>query len=363
MLIKYIKYLGETQGEIMSKINKKISMLIVLILCLTVASFVLVACKASNKEKVYLITMDGTDEHWVRVHKGAKEAYDAATDKNFDFEWSTPTEGNGTNDKQQIALIEQATANNAKVIILAAAVSPDATANAVKEAIGNGVKFIYVDSPASVTGDGIIQTVKTDNEAGGYQGGKELVKRLKESSKEEELKGKTIQIYLPDATAGVLSRAAGFKKAVEEDEFKTQQEESGKEPKDTQDKANALITDDSIVAFYGVNEGTTVGIGNAIKENKGTTKVGAGFDASSNIDSHLKDGSLLFTVQQQPDVMGKTTMATAIKFMNGEDMSSINKDVATETVIHDKDNLRVSNMHLSSTNNFWYALPIRKDVA
>ena len=83
-------------------------------------------------------------------------------------------------------------------------------------------------------------------------------------------------------------------------------------------------------AFFG----STVGTGNAIQE-AGQTVIGVGFDKSDTILNLIKNGYILCTMAQNPDVMGYEGIQTAVKALEGEDVgeefidtgvSVINKD-------------------------------------
>lgn len=88
------------------------------------------------------------------------------------------------------------------------------------------------------------------------------------------------------------------------------------------------------VGIFGANEGSTVGTGNAIQE-AGQTVIGVGFDKSDTILNLIKNGYILCTMAQNPDVMGYEGIQTAVKALEGEDVgeefidtgvSVINKD-------------------------------------
>ena len=95
-----------------------------------------------DKYKVYLITMDQMDQHWVTVDQGAKKAADELG--NVDYQWLAP---DVKDDAKQIESINNAIAGGADAILLAAN-GPDAVTATLKEADSEGIKIVYVDSPA-----------------------------------------------------------------------------------------------------------------------------------------------------------------------------------------------------------------------
>ena len=70
------------------------------------------------------------------------------------------------------------------------------------------------------------------------------------------------------------------------------------------------------MGFFGTNEGTTVAIGNAIKEAAAESVV-VGFDTSDAVLSLVADGTIYATMQQNPQVMGHDGMSIAIQALEG----------------------------------------------
>ena len=89
--------------------------------------------------KIYMISMDQMDQHWVNMDKGCQEA--VAELGNVDYKWTAP---DVKDDAKQIECINNAVADGAQAILLAAN-GPDADVAALKEAEAAGVKIVYVD--------------------------------------------------------------------------------------------------------------------------------------------------------------------------------------------------------------------------
>lgn len=260
--------------------------------------------------KVYLVTMDQMDQHWVNVNSGAEKA--AKELGNVDLKWVAP---DVKDDAKQIEMVNQAIADKTQAIIVAAN-GPDAITNVLEEAASKDIKIVYVDSPANKPVG--VQTIATDNVAAGKQAGDILIAALKE-------KGVTsgeIGILNTNASSNsTLDRESGFRSAFEGTEFKileTQYTEG--DPSRSKDAATNYIAQ-GVVGLFGANEGTTVGVGNAIKEAGSDKVLGVGFDKSDMILSLVKDGSLLATMAQNPDVMGYEGVMSAVKAIKGETVS------------------------------------------
>lgn len=256
--------------------------------------------------KVYLITMDQMDQHWVNVDAGAKKAAGEAS--NVDYKWLAP---DVKDDAKQIECINNAVAGGANAILLAAN-GPDAVTSALEEAENSGVKIVYVDSAADYPA---IQTLATDNEAAGKTAGTEMLKALEAAGVKE---GKIGIVNVNAATASCVARETGFRSAFEGTAFELLETQYGDgDAAKSKDIAANYITS-GVVGIFGANEGSTVGIGNAIQE-AGDTVVGVGFDKSDTILDLIKNGFLLATMAQNPDVMGYEGMKTAVNALSGAD--------------------------------------------
>lgn len=275
---------------------------------------------ATEKAKVYLITMDQMDQHWQNVNKGAEEVAAANSDL-IEYKWSAPDK---KDDAQQIDKVNNAVADGAKVILLAAN-GPDAISSALKEAAAKGVKIVYVDSPANFPSEA---TFATDNKAAGKTAGEQMLAELTAQGVTTGDIG--IINVKPDTTSCVL-REEGFRSAFEGSGFNilTTQFCEGDAAK-SQDAAANFISQ-GCVAIFGTNEGGTVGVGNAIKS-AGKAVVGVGFDKSDTILGLIKDGALLCTMAQNPDQMGIQGMEAALTLLNGGSISTKNVDTGVSVI-------------------------------
>ncbi len=264
-----------------------------------------VGAAAAEKHKVYLITMDQMDQHWVTVNAGAEKA--VAELGNIDFKWLAP---DVKDDAKQIEAVNNAVAGGAEVLLVAAN-GPTAISAALKEASEAGVKIVYVDSPADFPA---IQTLATDNEAAGVTAGKEMLKALEAAGVAE---GKIGIVNVNAATASTVAREKGFRAAFEGTKFELLETQyCDGDAARAKDIASNYITQ-GCVGIFGANEGSTVGTGNAIQEAGGNV-VGVGFDKSNMILSLIKNGFLVATMAQNPDVMGYEGVKTAARALAGE---------------------------------------------
>lgn len=295
--------------------KKLFAMLLVLVLAL--------GCTAALAEEytIYLITMDLEDMHWVSVDQGAQDAVAEAKEEGIDirYVWSGPTVGK--NDAAQIECINNAYADNANVILLASN-GPETEVATIEQYNADGVKFIYVDSPAN--SDVALCTLATDNTAAGQLAGETLLAALADAGITE---GKVGIVNINTATVSTQYRENGFRAAFEGSNFEILETQYGEgDAAKSQEIATNFITE-GVVALFGANEGATVGVGNAIAAEEGSTVLGVGFDKSDAILNLVVDGKLVATTAQNPYNMGYYGIKDAIEYLtNGteefEDMDT-----------------------------------------
>lgn len=270
--------------------------------------------QAATDAKVALITMDSIDQHWVTLNEGAQKA---AEELGVTVDFMAP---NTKDDALQIEQVNNAVAGGYDAILVAAN-GPDAISGALKEAAAAGVKIVYVDSPANVDA---VATFSTDNAAAGKKAGEEMLKAFEAAG---VTSGDIGVINVNAATDSCVKREEGFRSAFEGTDFNILETQycEGDAAK-SQSSAENFITQ-GVVGIFGANEGSTTGIGNAIKASGKTDIVGVGFDKSDAIMNLINDGYLLCTMAQNPDVMGYEGVKAAVAAINGEDL----KGAVTDT--------------------------------
>ena len=273
---------------------------------------------AEEDISVILITMDSIDQHWVSVDAGAQKA---AEELGVTYQWMAPDK---KDDAQQIERVNNAIAAGADAIVIAAN-GPDAVTAALEEAQAEGIKIVYVDSPANLEAEA---TFSTDNEAAGKLAGEEMLKELEAQGITE---GSIGIVNVNASTDSALKREAGFRSAFEGTDFELLETQYGEgDAAKSQDIADNYITQ-GVVGIFGTNEGSTVGVGNAIK-GAGGGVIGVGFDKSDAILSLIEDGSLLCAMAQNPDVMGYEGVKAAVAAVKGEELPETNVDTGVSVL-------------------------------
>ena len=283
------------------------------------------AVKANKPYKLALITMDSIDQHWVTLNEGAQA--EAKAD-GVEVKFMSP---DTKDDSKQIECVNNAVAGGVDGIMIAAN-GPDAISSSLKEAKEKGIKIVYVDSPANVEAEACFAT---NNKAGGKTAGEEMKKALEAQG---ITKGDIGIISTNASTQSTVDRENGFREAFEGSDFKVLETQycDGDAAK-AQTIAENYITK-GVVGIFGGNEGSTVGIGNAIKASGDNKIVGVGFDKSDTIKSLIKDGYLLCTMAQNPDVMGKKGVDALVECLNGKELKG--EVVDTGVSVLNKENMQ-----------------------
>ena len=276
----------------------------------------------SKDIKIALITMDSIDQHWVTLNEGAQKA---AAELGVTVSFMSP---NTKDDAQQIECVNNAVAGGYQAIVVAAN-GPDAISSALKEAAGNGVKLVYVDSPANVDAEA---TFSTDNEAAGKTAGEEMIKALEAAG---ITSGKIGIVNVNAATDSTVKREKGFRSAFEGKGYELMETQYGEgDAAKSQTIAENYITQ-GVVGIFGCNEGSTTGTGNAIKASGKSDIIGVGFDKSDAIMNLINDGYLLCTMAQNPDVMGEEGVKAAVAAINGESLGGKVTDTGVSVISKD----------------------------
>ena len=287
---------------------------------LSIALVLMLAASAlAAGEQIALITMDSIDQHWVTLNEGAQKA---AEELGVTVTFMAP---NTKDDAQQIEQVNNAVAGGYQAIIVAAN-GPDAISSALKEAASQGVKIVYVDSPANVEAEA---TFSTDNKAAGKTAGETMLAKLTEMG---VTTGSIGIINVNAATDSCVMREEGFRSAFEGTEFTLLETQYGEgDAAKSQSIAENYITQ-GVVGIFGCNEGSTTGAGNAIKASGSDAIVGVGFDKSDAILGLIEDGYLLATMAQNPDVMGYEGVKAAVAALNGESLGGAVTDTGVSVL-------------------------------
>ncbi len=257
---------------------------------------------------IYLVTIDKTDQHWADINKGA---FDMAGFLGVSYHWVAPK---SKDTKMQIELLNQAIEAGANAILIAVN-DPILMSSVIEDAKAQGVKIIYVDTPAY---EEAVTTLSTDNYSAGMEAGKAMIYELNELGIRS---GRLGIIGVNEVTDSIVKREAGFREAIRQDGryiLVPADYENG-DPQASEEAATMMMMNyPDLVGLFGTNEGSTVGVGRAIRSSKKEV-IGVGFDKSNEILELLRDGSLKATIAQNPYTMGYLGVAEAFAALKGLD--------------------------------------------
>ncbi|MDF2908218.1 MAG: periplasmic binding protein/LacI transcriptional regulator [Herbinix sp.] len=258
--------------------------------------------------EVYLITTDKEYQYWDYINQGAA---DMAAAVGINYTWDAPEERNVN---KQIDIINRAVEIGVDALLIAAD-DPKRISGVVEDAKAKGVKVIYVDSPAF---EEAITTLATDNYEAGVRAGETMISILDNMG----ISKGSIGIIGYEGKANTALRERGFRDTLAKDVrfnvLETINTARG-DATQAQEAAEQLIKDnEDLVALFGINEGTSVGVGNAIRDN-GNRFVGVGFDQTDVMMELLREGSLKAIIAQNPYTMGYLGMAEAVAAILGKD--------------------------------------------
>ncbi len=258
--------------------------------------------------KIYLITMDKSDQFWMIMDNCAREM---ASMLGVTYEWDAPLTRDINN---QIQIFNNAVAAGADAIMLAAS-DPLKISRAVEEAKTKGVKIIYVDAPAF---EEAVITLATDNYTAGRIAGENMFYGLEEIGLTY---GSIGIIGVTPENRTTVNREIGFR-----DYFKLfvryqilETIYTNGDPELAKQATEKFIRDNpNLVGVFSTNEGSTLGMGYALREND-INIIGIGFDITAIIQEMIRDNTIKATLVQNPFTMGYLGMAEAIAALKGFD--------------------------------------------
>lgn len=301
----------------MKKIKKVVSLAMVMALGVSA----LVGCSAGGGEKkeagggqaVGFSVSTLNNPFFVTLSDGAKNA---AKEKGIEL---TVVDA-GDDSAKQISDIEDLISKNIKVLIVNP-VDSDAVASAVESATKKGIKVIAVDR--AVNGAEVECQIASDNVAGARMAAEYLKELVGSGAKVAELEG------VPGASAAI-DRGQGFHEVADKDlDVVSSQTANFNRAEGLSVMENILQADGDIKGVFAHNDEMALGAIEAIAS-AGKDIVVVGFDATDDAKKAVEDGTLAATVAQQPELMGKTAIETAVTIMEGK---TVEKSIPVEVTL------------------------------
>lgn len=284
--------------------------------------------KAAAGGKVYipLISKGFQHQFWQAVKKGAMQA---ATDLKVDVTFEGP-ETEAMVDKQ-IEMLQAAMGKNPAALGFAA-LDSKAAIPLLQQAQQKKIPVIAFDS--GVDSDIPLTTVSTDNAVAAGVAADKIAEAIGGKGK--------VAIIVHDQTSRTgIDRRDGFLKRMKEKypniTVLEPQYGGGDQLKSTEIAKAVIAGNPDLKAYFGANEGSAIGVINAVKELKMEGKiVVVGYDSGKLQIDAIKNGVMLGAVQQNPVLMGYKTVESAVKALKGE---TLPKHIDSGYVWADKTNL------------------------
>jgi ribose transport system substrate-binding protein len=291
---------GKTMRE---SLKKTAHMCMALAMCLSFASSPVEAA-TNERPKIALLMASLTTDFFVEINSSAK-AY--AEQNGIDLTVLTCD----NDPARELANMEDII-GQAPDIILFTPTDSDAAVAAVEKANEAGIPVITFDR--GVNGGKNVTHISSDNIAGGELAGNYIKSRFPGGAKVVELQGIL-------ATNIAQQRGKGFNDAIASAgniDVVARQSANFDKSQGMTVMENILQAQDKIDAVFAHNDEMALGAMEAcIAANRNDIAI-VGFDASPNAVEAVRNGTMAATVAQLPAKIIQTTIDTAVKYLNGE---------------------------------------------
>ncbi|MGY4720920.1 ABC transporter substrate-binding protein [Naumannella cuiyingiana] len=274
---------------------------------------------------VAIVSKGFQHQFWQAVKSGAEEQ---ATKEGVRITFEGPdTE---TNVAQQVDQLNAAMANNPQALAVAA-LDSQAAAPLLQQAQDRKIPVVAFDS--GVDSEIPVSTVATDNSAAAAAAAENMAGLIGG-------KGKVAVIAHDQTSTSGRDRRDGFvewmKQNAPDVEIVDIQYGGGDQLKST-DLAKAIISaNPDLKGIYGTNEGSAIGVVNAVKETGVSGLTVVGFDSGKAQTDAIRSGVMAGAVTQNPVGIGQKTVEIAAKAIRGE---AVEPFVDTGFYWYDKNNI------------------------
>jgi ribose transport system substrate-binding protein len=327
--------------------------------CLRYLVLVLAACLALNgcgskksyKYRIAVIPKGLTHEHWQSVHRGADRAAEDLDKEGIAVEilWDGPRrESDAT---EQIDLVGLKVGAGIDGLVLAPQDSKQMVPP-VERARAENVRVVILDSNLNEEDlrkkpDLIDKYVATNNYNGGKLAGEHLLNVLE---KEGQRSPNVVLLRYAVGSESTEQREKGFLDYLDEQRKKgkkirllSDDKYAGATVEEAQKVGGQLLLnlqDKRIDGIFAVNESSTTGLLNALKEQRMLGKVHVmGFDSSKPLLQALREGNVDGLVIQDPYRMGYLGVWTLVQALEGYDVGADGKELYTGEFVMTKSNM------------------------
>ncbi len=279
---------------------------------------------AQDKPYIALISKGFQHQFWQAVKAGADKA---AAELGATVTFEGPD--NETQVDKQIDMLSAALAKKPAAIGFAA-LDSQAAIPLLQQAKDANIPVIAFDS--GVDSDIPLTTATTDNLAAAALAADKLAELIGDAGK--------VAVVAHDQTSRTgIDRRDGFLNQMKAKhpniEVVTVQYGDGDQLKSTEITKSILTANPDLKGIFGTNEGSAIGVANAIKET-GAKIVAIGYDSGKAQKDYIKDGTLAGAITQNPVGIGYETVKAALAAIKGETLPKI---IDTGFYYYDKTNI------------------------
>jgi len=285
---------------------KKVSLLLVVLAVLmafTGTAF------AQDKPYVAIVSKGFQHQFWQAVRQGAEEA---AEDYNVEITYEGPESESQV--AVQIDMLQTAMDKDPDALVFAA-LDTQAALPLIEEADSKGIPIIAFDS--GVDSDIPVTTAATDNYAASAYAADKMAELI-------GYQGKVAVIVHDQTSVTGVERRDGFLDRMEnrypEIEIVDVQYGGGDHLKSTDLAKSIMEANPDLDGFYGANEGSAVGVVNAVMELGKEDIATVGFDSGSILLNAIRNGIMDGAITQNPVGIGYRAVEAAVKAMNDEEL-------------------------------------------
>ncbi len=279
-----------------------------------------------DKPYIAVIAKGFQHKFWQTVKEGAEQA---ANDLGVRITYEGP-DTEAQIDKQ-VEMLDAAISKN-PVAICIAALDSKAVLGSLEKAAQRGIKVVGFDS--GVESDLVVATAATDNMAAAALAADKLAEAIGK-------KGKIGMVVHDQVSTTGRARRDGFRNRIEEaypDITIVDIQYGEGDHTRSADAAKAMMTaNPDLVAIYGANEGSAIGVMLAVEELGKVGKVQVvGFDSGKKQVDSIRSGNMLGAVTQNPIQLGYKAVEAAYRAYHGE---AVEKEIDTGFEWYDKSNV------------------------
>ncbi|MDO6590045.1 BMP family ABC transporter substrate-binding protein [Loktanella sp. D2R18] len=269
---------------------------------------------AMAQEEMYIPLVSKGFQHqfWQAVQSGAEQA---AAEAGVRITFEGP-DSEAMVDRQ-IDMLAAALANNPAAIGFAA-LDSQAAIPLLRQAHEAGIPIVAFDS--GVDSDIPVTTATTDNRAAAALAADKMAELIGGSG--------TVAVVAHDQTSRTgIDRRDGFLEQMEANypdiEVVSVQYGQGDQLQSTEVAKAILIANPGLNGLFGTNEGSAIGVVNAVRElgSEGVTIIG--YDSGKAQTDAIRDGLMAGAITQNPVGIGYETVMAAIAATNGEELPAI----------------------------------------